>query len=265
MFSRTRLDPKTLPTAEEMNTGRGPMMDSREEKFRLSIPQRKIHRTAAYVSSLQSLDPDAKVFLEPEDDAQYSQYDVLKHVESLFAKNSSEMIPVDYLSLFEDFLYEIHEYCAQEFAAKQEVHSTDVAPRRARKKFKGWYSDVIYINIVVSLQPKQISLHHTYTRPCAERFGFFRIMLNELVRNCRYFSAVFAVSYPLERTVMLLRRSFGDHLRISERGLIEIKPDQLTDSEIKLGVYGHLLQTADVEETKEAKGLFIQQVDDQEI
>jgi len=189
-FLRTCLDETLLPTAEEMNTGKGAKMEKREVK---------LAKTGAYLSryQIEYSDPVVRGWLISP-----------KNVEmEIFSKRCGENIPENYISRFEDLLYLIHEEALRVFGDGTQ------GPSQCNLAYLG---DIIYIDVFARIEKKtlekKIILKEVYLRPCAEGFAFFRIFLNELLRNCLFFDATFVVKKPVVRTKEVLDRAFGDEL-----------------------------------------------------
>ena len=115
------------------------------------------------------------------------------------------------------------------------------------------YSDVIYVCIGAvgaavtaegQKEPRRIELRAILTRPCAETFGFFRLVLYELARACVHFGAVLEVVAPTPATVRILERSglpFTGRAVFQAGGCVRIQPQHLQDAAVAFGVE-HLLQ-----------------------
>ena len=196
-FVPTRLNPAAFPTAHELNTGDGPRMAERESRFAA-----KLARTEAFMSKRQerfaALHADSFLHLPDEG-------------EDEFVRLCGEHVPEDYLARLEQALYHIHLMCA--------IHFTPISGRSAKPpavlETDGITrcTDVIYFEIGLCRpwkgDPRRVCLNVVYTRPCAESFGFLRVLLYEIARNCLHFDASLCVQSPVAATQAILARAWG--------------------------------------------------------
>ena len=213
-FAPTRLNPEAFPTAQELNTGVGPLIEEREARFasKLAPP-----RTDAFMSDLQA----RFAALRAQDFLHSPQSS-----EGRFVAECGERVPGNYLALFEQALYLIHLTCATAFTPV-------TGNARPVSQSIGFYTDVLYFD-VEAYGAGHVDLAYVNVRPCAESFGFLRLLLHELARNCLHYGANLEVHRPVKATQAILRRAWGDS------HLFEYPPDRLQDPAQTLAV-AHLL------------------------
>ena len=227
-FEGTRLDPVRFPTAHELNTGEGRLMTEREARY-----ASKLAHTDAFMSELQTQFANryAHRFLHAPDVS-----------EAKFVKHCGQSVPDDYLARFEHALYLIHCVCALAFtptSAKKTPCAEDWGLSR--------YTDVLYFDVEAQAQPKRLVLQYVYTRPCAESFGFLRLALHDMARNCLYYGASLCVSAPVIATHDVLRKAWP--VGTYDDLVFSVTPARLQNPERALGVEGLLLPTPCAYET----------------
>ena len=234
----TRLITRKFPTADMMNEGTG-LLAEREAKW-----QRAAH-TAAYVS------PQFQVgYTEPHVAGWLRSYAV---TEQRFSEKRSARIPEDYLSRFECFLEKSHKACDLCFTDAVEEQRYENDTQNTQRAFDAdtqleWaaYCDVMYLQIEClpfrgALLPRELKVHQVFARPCAERFGFFRLVLNELARNCVYYGAILTFQDVAVRTQEITYRAWGGEPPRDSFVLRTVfSPQQLEASALKLHVTDYL-------------------------
>ena len=113
-----------------------------------------------------------------------------EQTEYLFKKNRSQDIPSDYIDVFEEHMCLVHEHACEGL-------DTDI------------YSDVLYTHVLVSNHARRIILLSIKTRPCAEKFGFYRLFLLQLCRTACLLHFSLHIFSPTEECQEVLQRSFG--------------------------------------------------------
>ena len=223
----TRLRAETLPTAEELNRGTGRLAE-REERWRRAA------RTSAYVS--------ADFQQEYTDDLVEGWLGTPLDAEAKFARNRGDTVPDDYLARFELFLRKMHTACE---LALTDVYQdvTELRSDERADRVVQWsaFSDIAFLHLDIVpatlTQPCWLVLQRIYVRPCAEGFGFFRLVLHELARNCIHYGARLKVCQPVFRTQSVLCRAWGgrepDACSTETR---EYAPQQLGDPAVALDV-----------------------------
>ena len=227
----TQLNAAALPTTEALNAGSHP---GREQR----LLQRRSHataaaKTAAYVSAHQ---------VEAYRRGGLRWMGSPEEREADFASRRGRDIADGYVRRFERFLYRIHLTCLVHFMDTNEA----LGGGALQPDETEWmaYSDVIYVCIgAVSAgqqqAPRRIELRAILTRPCAEAYGFFRLVLYELARTCVHFGAALDVVAPTPATVRILQRSgvpFTGRATFEEGGRLRAEPRHLHDAAAAFGV-----------------------------
>ena len=198
-FVGTRLNPSRFPTAHELNTGEGHLMQVREARYEAKL----LKHTDAFMSQGQKRWVQASPghFLH---DPQYS--------EDQFEGVCGRLVPDDYLARFERTLYLIHCTCAVAFTVTSaKVPLSRSGRLRSQKAGLSRFTDVIYLDIDASddhEHGRRIMLNVVNTRPCAESFGFLRLLLYEMARNCLFYKAKLVVDGPVPATLAIVKRAW---------------------------------------------------------
>jgi hypothetical protein len=233
-FIFTRLDPWMLPSGHSLTTGHGEMIAERDARF-------KANARAAYrgvVNYEERLMKDwmrASNGMKPNDK---------------FRNDLGDVISSTYLLSLEYLFRTIHYACRAQFW-KQE----DLGP--SYKSTFVWEGGcdiaVVKLSIVThtveSTDKKHVvEVDHIIIRGCAEGFGFFRLILNEIARNCAYFDANMRVKKVTGAAWDTIQRSFirpSDAKAIVTHGNgvknVEIPAANLNNSIKGLGIGGKLI------------------------
>ena len=113
-----------------------------------------------------------------------------EYIEGLFREHTSPYVRPDYLSRLEAQFRQLHE---------------DIG----RGVLNSQFSDVLFSYVYTYPALKRVLLVITYTRPCAEGFGFCRLLLLQLARSAYFYGYELQVDTPYPRIRDLLWRSFG--------------------------------------------------------
>ena len=233
----TRLKHDMFPTATEMNTGQGPIMAAREARW-IANAERNPPMQGAYVM---------KQFMKH---FKYADSDDFlkspKELEEKFAKVVGSDVPQDYLGIIEACFERIHSY----FGHILQGPPIDAVPQSPHFKHTinygklTCYTPVLYAVVAPTLMDNGklcITLYKVAVRQCGETFGFCRLLLNELARNCVHFGVPLKIDTALKATEEILKRSFP-HSHSTEELDYWIRPADLTNAAYALGVVQYLLQ-----------------------
>ena len=234
-FEPTRLNPACFPTADQLNHGTGPLMEQREARF-------AARHTGAFMSNaqLRFVDRNPERYMNtPHESEEY------------FEERVGEDVRDDYLALFERALYRIHLWCELVFMGLY----TKLDGEDEREQCFKCVTDVIAFDITLCAyadSPKEVVLFLVNTRPCAESFGFARILLYELARNCVHYGATLQVSDTYPATKDILRRAWGDG-SLTEKDHMRYTPEEIASPARQLGVAGLLLPPLDPRRKKRGR------------
>ena len=245
----TRLDPGQFPTAHEMNTGEGPLMAKRLERWLSDSKRNKPPIVGAYVM------PQFQDHFKHADSGAYK--DSPAKLEREFADEVGDLIPEDYLARVEDLFLHVHYVCQAAFfgpgkalhrhGSGKLVSTTPVLMAEVQAQMQPTY--------VESLGgPRVVTLCQVAVRQCGETFGFCRLLLHELARNCLFFGATLRVRTALAATKAIMRRAFGSALQ-THGGDLYVKAEDLEDAAAQLGVQHLLLLERGGKRSREAEAL----------
>lgn len=160
--------------------------------------------------------PFTKAYVE--DGARYEDSDVKwwlgtpKQVElNRFEYHHGSMIPDDYLTVFKNDLRRLTEMMMNEDNTNKIIHIKSM---------------LFQIKFCVDTQRDLVILKEIVIRPCAEKRGFFRIILYQFIRVCLRLACDFYVESPYAATKSVLSRAFGPVLErftkvINHGGIID--------------------------------------------
>jgi hypothetical protein len=146
-------------------------------------------------------------------------------LEKRFEEHVGRDVPDDYLHQVETFFKELHEVLRRtrfELYHKQEV-------------FLQSYTPVFVVNMSVVSEEHCVHLGMLAVRPCAEGFGFARLLLHELWRNCVHFNFDLCVDYALPYLRHILVKALPERKGFFMQPL-ELGWSQLGDATRRLGV-----------------------------
>lgn len=85
-------------------------------------------------------------------------------------------------------------------------------------------TQIFYVKILTNLPEHKVILKEIYLRPCAEKRGFFRMILFQLARYCAHNHCDMFVESPFQRTSSVLQKAFNPYLYTVD-GLDEEDPE----------------------------------------
>ena len=231
-FQWTVLDPARFPTADQMNTGTGEMMEARKRRW--MEDSERAPMLGAFV-----MKEFAKHFKYKDSDSfQKSPLEL----EKLFAEHVGAQIPTNYLQQVEAFFQRIHWLCL-----------ATLGPPMSAGGVEGYsilevFTPVLWASISVKMgkvdgsDEPTIALLKVAVRPCGETFGFFRLLLNELARNAAHFGTRLCIQGALTATQKLLHKAFSpEQMEIRDRCNYFLLEDAIGHAASLLGVEQYML------------------------
>ena len=113
------------------------------------------------------------------------------NAENLFAETHGKNIPMHYLDLFQHDMLKI---C--------------MAIGNDTPRVFSMTTEIFNIMMYVDKTKKIIMLKAIFLRPCAEGYGFFRVILFQLAQCCIWYECDFYVENPFESTRRVMQRAF---------------------------------------------------------
>jgi hypothetical protein len=139
--------------------------------------------------------PFTNAYVDPK--ALYSDEKVVKwlktpqHTEGRFAKCFGPNIPSNYLDLFEEDMSSLYDKID---TVEQLIFTID--------------THIFHIHMYIDKRKKTIMLKEIYIRPCAEKYGFFRIIMYQLARCCNRFVCDLYIETPYAATTAIMNELF---------------------------------------------------------
>jgi hypothetical protein len=118
-------------------------------------------------------------------------------VEQIFAEKHGESIPMHYIELFENDMKQLSDHI-----------------RDYRPGVFSIFTEILSMSMYVDKPKRIIMLKAIFLRPCAEKYGFFRIILYQISRCCILNQCDFYVETPFESTRRIMQKAFG--LRVED-------------------------------------------------
>ena len=239
-FVFTRLDPWTLPSAHALSTGYGTMVE--ECKVRMGA-------RGADFRGFKDVQPRTYT-------SRFMQLWMQKHnavsQEDYFAQSWSAVLPSTYLLNVEYMLKAMHYACRGVFLGQESFRSELGSPIHFHHPFT-WEGDcdIAFVRLSISACGKEgeikqrVDVDEIVIRPCAEGFGFCRLILSEIARNCQYFGADMRINSPTKAVQGILERSFlkkiGQATIPIEEKYYWVIPHECLEDKINTSLNVHLL------------------------
>jgi hypothetical protein len=196
----------------------------------------------ARLARWQSRPPPTAAYVMPQFAKQFRHWesavymDSPEKLEQQFTTESCELIPDNYLTHIEGLFQHVHMMCTATLEEKPGYRYGNACVRTTTPVL------LAEVQAMFRSDNRVITLVQVAVRQCGETFGFCRLLLHELARNCVHFRATLVVKGALSPTKKIVMRAFTTaNVQVVSETDLHVAPEHLVNAGRDLGVLSLLL------------------------